>query len=126
MTEVTRCVEDCEGVSDCDMPGPAGCWVVGMVPEKDGTESDLFSWAGDMGSCARWGGESILRCWGLVPLLPPVLGECWPAAYGERLGEADVSSFEATRVIGGSWGGKGDMGEAEAWLALSMRRGEGK
>jgi hypothetical protein len=27
--------------------------------------------------------------------------------------------------MGGSWGGKGDMGELEAKLALSLKRGDG-
>lgn len=28
--------------------------------------------------------------------------------------EVDLSSLEATRVMGGNWGGKGDMGEPDA------------
>lgn len=44
--------------------------------------------------------------------------------YAEVVVGADLSSFEATRVMGGSWGGKGDMGEAEVKLALSGKRGE--
>lgn len=61
-------------------------------------------------------------------LAPPVLPECGLGVYGELLGEAEAS-FEATRIMGGSWGGKGDMGEADVWLrlallALSLRRGD--
>lgn len=40
--------------------------------------------------------------------------------------EDGFSNLEATRAIGGSWGGKGDMGELETWLALSEKRGEPK
>jgi hypothetical protein len=53
-------------------------------------------------------------CAVLLPLLPPVLAESWLVVYWELLGDADLSSFEATRVMGGSWGGKGDMGERGA------------
>jgi hypothetical protein len=37
-----------------------------------------------------------------------------------------ASSFEATRVMGGSCGGKGEMGELDTQLALSERRGDEK
>lgn len=43
-----------------------------------------------------------------------------------RPAEDGFSSLEATRAMGGSWGGKGDMGELETWLALSAARGEPK
>lgn len=43
-----------------------------------------------------------------------------------RPAEDGLSSLEATRAMGGSWGGKGDMGELETLLALSAARGEPK
>lgn len=37
-----------------------------------------------------------------------------------------LSSLDATRLMGGSCGGYGDMGELETWLAWSEKRGEMK
>ena len=34
-----------------------------------------------------------------------------------------LSNFEATRIMGGSCGGKGEMGELDVKLALSVKRG---
>lgn len=43
-----------------------------------------------------------------------------------RPAEDALSSFEATRAMGGSCGGKGEMGELDTWLAWSEKRGEPK
>jgi hypothetical protein len=71
----------------------------------------------------------MVRVWSIMVLLllaalPSVVAECWLGVYCELFGEADLSSLEATRAIGGSWGGYGDMGEAEVRLTLSWRRGD--
>lgn len=86
---------------------PAGVLVVFERPAGGSKLGDF---------CARGlcGGDSrALSCATILPL-PPVLAESWAGVYGELVLDVERSSLEATRTIGGSWGGKGEMGEPEA------------
>jgi hypothetical protein len=58
-----------------------------------------FSQPGDGCACLRCGGDSMPRSYALSPLL--------------LVAGRPASSFEATRVMGGSCGGKGEMGELD-------------
>ena len=49
---------------------------------------------------------------------------CGLVVMCELLTVAGLSDLEATRVMGGNWGGNGDMGEPVVKLALSGKRGD--
>lgn len=86
---------------------------MGAVDGADRTEALLFSKLGDDCSCIFCGGDSsggsvatwVWLSWEFCAGRPAVCAEEWA--------DCDLSSLEATRVMGGSWGGKGEIGELE-------------
>jgi len=57
---------------------------------------------GDVWFWVLCGGENMPLSWATMLLLPPVLVEWWLGVYCELFADVDLSSLEATRVIGGN------------------------